>query len=226
MAKISYLAAQVPATPTYNWSAVDSTLGDLDLGVVSTDAPGVGAGTGINNITTSIAPRPIFQPVLGQIVRAWEPTLGFGEFIYLSVPTSTAMPLGTLVGWDTFYNAVAIPAKATSQKTGLAVAVCVSSTVTNSGAGITSNTSSKQYAWFQCGGQVQTLKTAINVTPVAAGTLTGAAVYVSTTAGRVYATASAGGQILGARFFNTATVTTTASCILVYFDGRSTIEGA
>jgi hypothetical protein len=41
----------------------------------------------------------------------------------------------------------------------------------------------------------------------------------------VYTTASTKGQILGARFLNTVTVTATASCILVYLNGRPALEG-
>lgn len=224
MGKISYLAAQVPAAPTYNWNIRDAILGELDLGAVSTDPPGVGPGSGVNAIQTSVAPRPIFQPALGQVVQALENTLGAGEFIYLAVPVSTAVPLGTVVSYTLSgvnqYNIVAVPAKGTSQKTGVPLAVCVSSTVQNSGAGITSNATQIQYAWFQCGGVVQALKPA--ATQVAPGTV---GVYVSATAGRIYFTPSAGGQILGARQANTATVTTTASCVLIYLNGRPVLEG-
>lgn len=222
MGKITYNAAQVPSTPTYNWSPVDVTLGLLDIGVVTTFAPG-SPGSNVNNITTSTLPQAIFSPQLGQRVKAWEPTLGFGEFIYLQIPKSNALVLGNLVSWDSFYNAVKVPAKGTSQKTGLPVAVTVSSTTYNSGNGVASNSTSNQFAWFQVSGFVQTSKTAIQVTPVAAGTLP-SNVYISGTAGYVYATGSAGGQILGARYANTATVTTTASCVIVDLN-NSTLEG-
>ncbi len=245
MGKVTFLAAQVPANPTYNWSAQDPIIGMLDIGLVSTDAPGPGPTSaanlssgspqppGLQDVAISVLPRPVFQPALGQIIRAWDPTLGFGEFIYLAVPTSTAIPLGTLVSWgfgggsgnaQTPYMAVAVPVKGTAQKTGQPVAVCVSSTVANSGAGITSNTTQIQYAWFQLGGAAQVLKTAVQVPPVL--TEQGAGVYISTTAGRIYLTASAGGQILGARIGNTSTVTATASCVLVYLNGRPALEGA
>lgn len=244
MGKVSFNAAQVPipASATYNWSFIDPTIGQLDIGFVSTDAPGPGPiATGLQNVATSVLPRPIYQPQLGQIARAWEPTLGFGEFIYLAVPTSTAIPLGTVVSWDVnpgglassgtqygtgaVYVAVALPAKGTSQKSGAPVAVCVASTSYNSGNGITSNASAVQYAWFQIGGQAQVLKTNIQAAPVTSITASNG-VYISATAGRVYATSSAGGQILGARFMNAFTVTSTASAILVYLNGRPAVEGA
>jgi hypothetical protein len=222
MGKITYNAAQVIAKPTYNWSCLDPLLGALDIGVVTTTGPGT-PGSNINNVTTSTLPLPIFSPQLGQRIKAWEPTLGFGEFIFLQIPKSNALVLGNLVSWDSFYNAVKVPAKGTSQKTGLPVAVTVASTVYNSGNGVASNSTSNAYAWFQVSGFVQMSKTAIQVTPVAAGTLP-SNVYISGTAGYVYATASAGGQLLGARFANTATVSTVASCIIVDLN-NSTLEG-
>lgn len=212
MAKVSFLAPQVPALPVYNWNASDPILGILDIGFVSTDAPGV-----------SPLPKAIFEPPLGQVIRAVEPTLGSGEFIYLAVPLSTAIPLGTVVSYTlngaNQYQVVAVPAKGTSQKTGVPLAVCVASTVYNNGAGITSNASSVQYAWFQCGGNAQVLKTNVQVAPGTSG------VYISGTAGRIYFTPSAGGQILGSRQSNTATVTSTSSCVLIYLNGRPALEG-
>jgi hypothetical protein len=243
MAKVTFNAAQVPANPVYNWSPVDATVGMLDIGYVSTDAPGPGpSSTGLQNVATSVLPKAIFEPQLGQIIRAWEPTLGFGEFIYLAVPTSTAVPLGTLVSWDFGaagpYQVVAAPAGGTSLNSGAPLAICVSSTVqTNSsppspytsssnigsGLGISSNSSSIQYAWFQIGGTAQVLKTAVQVAPVT--TEQGAGVYLSGTAGRIYLTASSGKQILGARLGNQSTVTSTSSCVLVYLNGRPVVEG-
>lgn len=210
MAKLSFVSPQVNAAVTYNWSTFTPLLGDLSLCTVSTDAPGVGtSSTGLNNITTSIAPRPIFQPVLGQIVAGWEPTLGYGEFIYLAVATSTAVPLGTLVTWMTGalanYTVAVMP---TTAKGGEPGAVCVSNTVGTTG-GITSNTTQIQYAWFQLVGIAQTLKTAVIHT-------LNSRVFVSATAGRVMSTSAVGTELIGARMAssNSATI----SCALVWYD--------
>ena len=224
MGKVSFLAAQVPAAPTYNWGFADPTIGLLDIGYVSTDAPGPGpAATGLQNVATSVLPKAVFEPFLGQVRAATEPTLGAGEFIYLAVPTSTAIPLGTVVSYTlqgaNQYQVVAVPAKGTSQGTGVPLAVCVASTVFNSGAGITSNTTQVQYAWFQCGGVCQALKTAVQVAPGTVG------VYVSGTAGRIYFTPSTKGQILGSRQANVTTLTSTTSCALIYLNGRPVLEG-
>jgi hypothetical protein len=214
MAKISFASPQVNAAVTYNWSSFSPLIGDLDIGSVSQDAPGVGPGSGINTITTSIGPRPVFQPALGQIVQAWEPTLGYGEFIYLAVPTATAVPLGTLVTWMTGalanYNVAVCP---TTAKSAAPVAVCVSNTTGTTG-GITSQTP-VQYAWFQITGIAQTLKTAVIHT-------LNSKVFVSGTAGRVMVTSASGTNIIGARFAssNSATI----SCALVWYD-RANVMG-
>lgn len=227
MGKVVFNAAQVPSNPTYNWTMMDAILGVLDIGLVSTDAPGVGPGSGVNAIQTSVAPRPIFQPLLGEQIRATENTLGAGEFVYLAVPVATAIPLGTLVSWEFGpagqYQAIPVPAGSSSLNSGAPVAVCVASTSYGSGLGITANATQIQYAWFQTGGAAQILKTAVQVPPVT--TETGDLLFISGTAGRVYITSSAGKAILGSRRANTTTTTATASCVLVYLNGRPVIEG-
>ena len=214
MAKITFASPQVNAAVTYNWSSYSPLLGDLDIGVVSTDAPGVGPGSGINTISTAIAPKPIFQPVLGQIVQGWEPTLGFGEFIYLAVPVSTAVPLGTVVTWFTGtaanYTVAVVP---TTAKSAAMCAVSISNTSGATG-GITSSTSI-QYAWFQIGGLAQTLKTAVIHT-------LNAKLFVSGTAGRVMVTSASGTNIMGAR--TASSNSATISCALVYWQ-RAVVEG-
>ena len=140
---------------------------------------------------------------VGADVRLWR------EFIYLAVPTSTAVPLGTVVTWFTGslanYTVAVIP---TTAKGGEPAAVCVSNTTGTTG-GITSNTTSIQYAWFQLVGIAQTLKTAD------IHTLNGR-VFISATAGRVMVTSAVGTELIGARFAssNSATI----SCALVWFD--------
>lgn len=209
MGKISYASPQVNAAVTYNWSTTTPLLGDVDIGTVSTTAPGVGPGSGLNTITTSIAPLPIFQPVLGQIVQAWEPTLGYGEFIYLAVATSTAIAQGIVVTWmsGTAANYTAV-ACLTTAKLAQPLAVCISNTAGTSG-GITSNTTSIQYAWFQIVGLAQTLKTAVLHT-------TNTKLFISGTAGRVMVTSASGTQIIGARSANSNS--STISCALVFWD--------
>lgn len=226
------------AVKSFNWSSKTPLIGTYDIGAVWTDPPLVNTGSGVlNNFlnpqgnptitlgTTTVLPNPIYQPTLGEIVQAYCPELGWGEFILLAIPTSTAVPVGTLVQWDCKYSISAVPAKGTSQKTAVPVAVAVSSCTVSSGtpvaatdgSGTASNTTNVMYAWFQIGGRAWTLKTNVQVTP-------GVAVYVSGTAGRVYATASAGGAVLGARGAP-GTTTTTQSSVLVWYN-RCALEGA
>ena len=141
---------------------------------------------------------------LGTEIRVYDPTYGEGRAVYLAVPTSTAISAGTLVYATPSTNRVAaVPAVGTSKKTGRAVYVCINA--------VSSDTTNVQYTWFLKKGITPVLKTAVQVVP-------DSAVYISTTAGRFYLTASAGAQIVGARTANAATVTTTTSTVLVNID--------
>ena len=154
-------------------------------------------------------PGLVLESQLGEIRSGWDPTLGAGEFIYLRVPASTAIPLGTVVQWsNTNYTVAVLPVLATSKNTGVSVAV--------SPYAIASNTS-VQFAWFQIQGMATVLKTAVQVT-------TNSKVYASGTAGRIKILTSAGGEITGMRTANAATVTTTTSTITCYLS-RPSIQG-
>ncbi len=209
---------------SYNWAAITNLAGVYDIGAVWTDPPGVQSSTSYVNqfnnpqlttaptAGTTVAPNPIYVPQPGHIVQAYEQRLGYGEFICLRVPTSTAVPVGTIVQWDAQY---AVSAAVTGGKTGSPLAVSVSScTVSNGvpsyasdGSGIASNSTNAMYAWFQISGRAWALKTAVQVTPAAA-------IYASGTAGRFYVTASTGKGYIGVRAAS-ATTTTTQSCAIV-----------
>lgn len=134
---------------------------------------------------------------LGTRVRAAHTTYGEGEFIYLA-GSATAVA-NTVVYWKADFVATALPAVSTSKKTGRPVGV-VQTTIAAS-----------SYGWVQIVGQVPVLKTAV----VASADV---AIYISATAGRIYRTASAGAQIVGARTINTSSVTTTTSTVLCYIN--------
>lgn len=225
------------AVTTFNWASKTPLIGTYDIGSVWTDFQGVYTNSGVINnflnpqgnpsnttFSTTVLPNPIYQPSLGEIVQAYEPSLGWGEFILLRV-NNLALPVGTLVQWDCQYTAIVVPAKGTSQKTAVPTAVAVSTcgvssgvpTVLTDGSGMAANSTNVMYAWFQIGGRAWTLKTNVQVTPAST-------VYISGTAGRVYATASAGGAILGARGAP-GTTTTTQSTVLVWYN-RCSMEGA
>lgn len=229
----------------YNWVAQNNQLGDYDIGNVWADMPGPYAGfntvfqkpesaaTTAGTVTSPVLPAPIFTVSPGQIITAWEPTLGWGEFIALRNPVSNALPVGTLVTWDATYLITTLP---TTKNTGFPVAVAVSSAQVSTtsqaltqgtvfpivklfdGSGLASQANQQTVAWYQLSGRAWTLKTAVQVTP-------GVAAYVSATAGRFKVVSSAGAQILGARAA-TGTTTSTQSLALVYYANRGQLEGA
>ena len=221
------------AVQTYNWSSIDPQIGGVyDIGNVWTDAPGPYAGmltnftlpdkTQAGTLTSGVLPNPIFAPQPGYIISAWEPSLGWGEFIELAVPKSAAIPVGTIVTWDAAYNAVAY---GTTKLLGQPCAVSVASATISSGnpvtdplgGGLASNSTNVMYTWFQLTGRAWTLKTAVQVTP-------NVPIFVSATAGRFKVLTSVGAQFLGARA-STATTTSTQSLAIVLWN-RSVSEGA
>lgn len=175
--------------------ATTPQLGIVDLSTVDTLAPGP-----VNLVGTNKSGR---WPQLGSIVQGYDTTLGGGEFIYLQ--GNTSIVVSTLVYYTSTYQATILPAVSTSKKTGRPVAVAIG-TVT-----------ATQYGWFQISGQCLVLKTAVVVNA-------DSPLYISATAGRIYQTASAGAQIVGARTINTASVTTTTSTVLCVIN-RPSVQG-
>ncbi len=141
---------------------------------------------------------------LGTIVRANDPTFGEGEFIYLLGVVNTVT--GLLVTWDavTFQTAVLASTAILSQS----VAVAMSANVATN------------FGWYQISGMATVLKTAVQIT---SGTQL--RVFISATAGRVFVTTTAGKEIVGARFANTTTVTSTTSTVVVHIN-RPFAQGA
>jgi hypothetical protein len=220
------------AVQTYAWAATTPLIGSYDIGAVWIDGPGPYGGftaaynnpqsTVAGTVTSGVLPNPIYQPQPGAIVTAWEPKLGFGEFIVLRVGTSTAVPVGTQVTWDGTY---AVTAAATGGKTGNPLAVSVATCSVSSGnpvyladgSGIASNSTNVMYAWFQISGRAWALKTAVQVTPAAT-------IYASGTAGRFYVTASTGKGYIGVRAA-TATTTSTQSACIVWMNRPNVMTG-
>ena len=182
------------------------TLASPTIGVpdVTTVVATGGVGTpGISNL-----PSVTTEAQLGQVVEAWDATLGNAQFILLKVPASTTVTVGLLYQFDKQYTITVVPAGSSSINTGVAVALAYSTV---------SSSTAVQYAWFLIRGTAPVLKTAVTVAPQSP-------VYMSATAGRIYLTASAGKQILGARTQNTATVTSTTSTVNLYLN-FSALEG-
>lgn len=174
-----------------------NTLGAPDVTIATTIAPGV----------TNL-PSTILEAQLGEIRLAWDSTFGYGEFIYLKIPASTAITAGLLYQWTAGYSIAVLPVLATSKNTGHQVALANTTFASNTAV---------SYAWFQIQGQSSVLKTAVTVSP-------DSVVYASATAGRIKVLTSAGGQITGLRTANAATVTSTTSTVTVYMN-RPAMQG-
>lgn len=135
---------------------------------------------------------------LGAIAGAYHPTFGYGEFIYL-LGVANTLP-GLLVTFNaTTYQTTLNPNTAQNEDP---VAVAMSANVAG------------QYGWYQLEGIATILKTAVQILP-------GAKIFQSATAGRVFATSTAGLQIIGARAANLTTVTSTTSTIAVLINRPS-----
>lgn len=179
------------------FSFASNTIGDPNITDLVQIAPGV-----------SNLPSVVLEAQLGEIRTGYDTTLGYGEFIYLKVPTTTAFSAGNLVTWTNNYTAALLPVLATSKNTLSPVAVCPVAV---------SSLTPVQYGWFQIQGAQNILKTAVTVNP-------NVTVFASATAGRVKVLTSAGGQIVGIRTMNVATVTSTTSTVLVYLS-RPSMQG-
>ncbi len=135
---------------------------------------------------------------LGTIIKAYDATLGEGEFIYLLGVAGTAV--GNVVTYDaSTYQTKLSPNTANNSGP---VAVAMSANIAG------------QYGWYQIGGIATVLKTAVAVAP-------GAKIYQSATVGRWMPTSASGLEILGARAANLATVTSTTSTVLVLLNRPS-----
>lgn len=180
------------------FSFQSNVIGAPDVTVVTTVAPGNG------NL-----PSLVLEPQLGEIRQAWDGANNIsGEFVYLKIPASSTFSVGNIVQWTSGFAAALLPALATSKNTLAPLAVCI--------VAVASSTS-VQYGWFQVSGQSTVLKTAVTVSP-------NSVIYASATTGRLKVLTSAGGQILGARTANAATVTSTTSTVLVFLN-RPQMQG-
>jgi hypothetical protein len=176
----------------------DNVLGNsTDVTAITTVAPG-----------NANLPGNVYEPQIGEIRSGFDSTLGWAEFIYLKIPASTTLAIGNLVTWTAGFAAAILPVLATSKNTLSPIAVTMATVASSS---------SVQYGWFQISGQATVLKTAVAVTP-------NVVLYASGTTGRVKVLTSAGGQILGMRSVNAATVTSTTSSVTVILN-RPMMQG-
>jgi hypothetical protein len=115
---------------------------------------------------------------VGTIVRAKDPTLGEGEFIYL--PTNASVAVGNLMAYRQ------------GASVGAAVTVKVPSAANYGGQVAVAMAAGQatSFGWFQISGTAPLLKSAVILSA-------NKPVFISTTAGRIRAVLSAGRQVLG-----------------------------
>jgi hypothetical protein len=148
------------------------------------------------NTSTAIPSPPM---VLGQVVRAFDPTYGEGEFILLRGVASTA--IGSLVIWDPTTYQTTLCATTANQSRPVGVAMSASTAAL--------------WGWYQIGGSAVVAKsTGVKVLP-------SVSVGVNST-GKIGNTAS-GKEILGAKS-STATAASAATTVVVVLD-RPHLQG-
>lgn len=131
----------------------------------------------------------------GTRARATDPTLGAGDFVFL--PTIASVVVGSLVTFRESASGVFTTAMCPNTA-GLAQPVAVAMA-----AGAANN-----YGWFQLAGTATIKKNATKIN-------SNVALFISSTTGRVTATAASGKQILGARSSNSASVVSATSTVTV-----------
>lgn len=166
---------------------------------------------GLENISSNIDSTPAFTPStgtapnnaypVGTIVKAYDTTLGYGEFIYL--PGVASNFIGAIVSYDVAAAAantgvVTLATRTVSLGAPLAVSMAA-------------NTATTSFSWYQIEGPAVIKKTAVKVVP-------SAPMYLSGTAARATNVASAGFSILGLRSTNAATVASATSTLNVILD--------
>ncbi len=189
--------------------ATRSLGGIVDLSLVVT--AGQYPGAPWLSSTSNALPSSTVENQLGEIVDAYDTSTtaqgatgqgGYGQFIWLAVPTSTTITAGLWYYWTpSDYKVVIVPGSISTTVSGAPVCVAVNA--------VTSNASSVQYTWFQVTGRCTSLKTAVQVLP-------NVSIYVSATNGRIKVLLSTFRAILGARSANAVTVTSTTSTVAVY----------
>lgn len=168
------------------YTITDHEAGFMPIGNIDT---GYLPPSSVSSGSTTTYPSPPLVP--GQIVKAFDPTYGMGEFILLKGVANTAV--GSLVIYNTTsYTTTLCPVTA---NLGQPVAVSMSA-----------NTSSSNWSWYQIEGVAVVAKSAV-------GLANNVAIGINST-GKVGASAS-GKQILGARTANsTVSATTTVQVVI------------
>jgi len=171
-----------------NWIPTENRLGVVNLQGIDS--------TAVDNTSTNNR-----YPV-GTIVRAYDATLGAGEFIYLQGVASLAV--GNLVTYNPTTGAVTLSPNTAHLGQPVAVAMAA-------------NTSTSNYSWYQIEGAAVISKNATKISPAVS-------VYQSATAGEITGTAASGKQVLNAVSLNSATVASATGTVSVQIN-RPFLQG-
>ncbi len=171
------------------------TFDEPKLGLLQIAVTDDGTATAQSVSDTSITTTYPTQPnVLGQVVRARDPTYGEGEFILL--PGCANNIVGGVVTYSpTTWATTMVPSTANLSQP-LAVSMVA-------------NTTTTKFSWYQISGLAVVKKTAVKVDPASTRRM-----YISGTAGRLMQTSAAGKNVLGCASANIATVTSTTSTVV------------
>lgn len=168
------------------------TISNPMLGVMPLTATDAGVITANNVNTGSTTTIPTPPMAAGMIVNGIDPTYGGGEFILLLGVGSTIV--GSLVRYNTVTYATTLVTATAVQDVPVAVAM-------------SANTSTTSWGWYQISGTAVLAKTAVIILP-------NVAVYISGTAGKVKALASAGLQVVACKS-QSATTASASGTVLV-----------
>lgn len=159
---------------------------------------GITTANNLNIGSTTTIPSPPMVP--GMIVAGNDPTLGGGEFILLAGVASTIV--GSLVRYNASLFTTTLVVNTAVQVMPVAVSM-------------SANIAATTWGWYQIAGQATVAKTAVIILP-------NVAVYISATAGKIKAIASAGLQVVAAR--SGSATTASASGTVLVFMNRSHLQ--
>ncbi len=138
---------------------------------------------------------------LGTIVNAFDPTYGWGEFIYLVGVASTVV--GSTVSYNQAAGTSALSADTANLTTPIAVAMSANVAL--------------QYGWYQISGAAVIQKTAVKINPAVA-------IFQSATVGKIMPTVTSGKQVQNAVTANAATVASATATVVVQIN-RPAMQG-
>lgn len=145
------------------------------------------AGAQPINLNSATQRHPV-----GTLCKAWDPTYGYGEFIYLEGAASTIV--GSVVTYDAISGGTTLIPNTANLANPVAVAMAA--------------TLDTEWGWYQIAGSAVVAKAANLIA-------SNVKIYISGTAGKIRGSAASGKNILGARTGTTASASAAVTTIVV-----------